>query len=54
VAKAPRVGQVCAEHAKVTTLRLVGGRALTITDYVAERIAHRDSGNGWESFRWAQ
>jgi len=36
VAKAPRVGQVCAEHATVTTLRLVGGRTLTIAQYVAE------------------
>jgi hypothetical protein len=54
VAKAPRVGRVCAEHAKLTKLRLVGGRTLTITEYVAERIAHRDAGKGWECWRWAQ
>ncbi len=53
VAKAPRIGQVCAEHAKVTKLRLAGGRTLTITDYVTERITHRDSGKGWECWQWA-
>nr|WP_193599463.1 hypothetical protein [Micromonospora purpureochromogenes] len=52
MAKAPRVRRVCAEHAKVTTLRLVGGRRLTLAEYVAERVAHRDSGEGWECWRW--
>lgn len=53
VATAPRVGQVCTEHAKLTRLRLHGGRTLTLTEYVAQRIAHRDAGKGWECFRWA-
>jgi hypothetical protein len=54
VAKAPRIRRVGAEHAKVTKLRLTGGRTVTLTQYVAERIAHRDSDKGWECFRWAQ
>src|SRR5262249_1985832 len=44
VAEALRVGQVCAEHATVTKLRLAGGQTLTLTEYVAERIAHSDCG----------
>jgi hypothetical protein len=54
VAKAPRVGRVCADHAKVTKLRLAGGRTLTITQYVAERIAHRDTSKGWQCWRWVE
>ncbi|HZN77940.1 MAG TPA: hypothetical protein VFC00_40535 [Micromonosporaceae bacterium] len=52
VAKAPRVRQVCADHARLTVLWLHGGRRLTLTEYVAERLAHRDSGRGWEHWRW--
>lgn len=54
VAKAPRVRRVCTEHAKVTPLRLYGGRTLTLAEYVAQRITHRDSGKGWEHFTFAQ
>jgi len=52
VSSAPRVRQVCAEHAKTTKLRL-GQRSVTIADYAIERVAHRDSGKGWEHWRFA-
>lgn len=52
VAKAPRVRRVCADHARQTVLRLHGGRRLTLAEYVAQRLAHRDSGKGWKHWRW--
>lgn len=47
VANAPRVKRVCAAHldrAKVN--------GVTLAAYIAGRVAHRDSGKGWEHFRW--
>lgn len=52
VSVAPRVRQVCVEHAKTTKLRM-GGRTLTLVEYAAERIALRDSGGtGAVWMRW--
>lgn len=55
VTKAPRIGQACSDHAKVTKLR-IGSRSITLADYAAERVAHRDSGKGdyqYDRWRWA-
>jgi hypothetical protein len=35
---------VCMEHAK----RIKASKTQTLAEYVVERIAHRDSGKGWE------
>src|SRR4051812_34490156 len=43
VSKAPRVGQVCAEHATTTKVR-IGSRSLTLAEYAAERVTDRDAG----------
>jgi hypothetical protein len=54
VSKAPRVRQVCTEHAKTTKLRMMG-RTVTLTDYVTARIALRDAGTlsvGYDRWRW--
>lgn len=51
VTKAPRVGRVCLAHAATTKLR-VGTRSLTIVEFAAECVAHRDSGKGWERWRY--
>jgi hypothetical protein len=48
VSKAPRVKQVCAEHAKVTQYR----RGITLVEHVAERIKDRDAGTGHGAVRW--
>lgn len=56
VAKAPRVKQVCVEHAKTTKLRLVG-RTIVLSDYVAERLALRDAGKlavGYTRWQYVQ
>jgi hypothetical protein len=45
----PRVRRVCATHVEDVRLRW-RGRSLSLLEYVAECIAHRDSGAGWE--RW--
>ena len=41
VARAPRVGQACSEHIK--------GK---LAAEIATSIAHRDSGKGWQAWRW--
>ena len=41
IARVPRVGRSCREHLTPTVI-----------NKVAERIAHRDSGKGWESWRY--
>lgn len=51
VARAPRVHRVCLAHARTTKLR-IGGRTVTIAERAAELVAHRDSGDGWEHWRW--
>lgn len=51
VAYAPRVGRVCAEHLDRAKVR-DGGPMRTLREYIAERVAHRDSGKGWERWRW--
>lgn len=50
IAKAPRVKDVCKDHAPRVKIRL-SGRSVTLPEYVAEQIAHRDSGKGWQSWR---
>jgi hypothetical protein len=55
VATAPRVRQVCADHlgrATVTTYADRARRVVTLVEYIAQRAAHRDSGKGWEHWRW--
>lgn len=53
VAKAARVGQVCIGHAASTKVR-VGGESLSLVDYAARQVAHRDSGEGWERWRYVE
>lgn len=48
--KIPRVKQCCAYHAQHVKLRM-GGATIALPDYVQARIAHRDSGQGWEKWR---
>ncbi len=43
IAKVPRVGRACREHLGPVILAKV-----------AARIAHRDSGKGWEYWRWVE
>lgn len=47
VANAPRVQRVCAAH-----LGRPKVNGVTLAAYIAGRVAHRDSGKGWERFRW--
>lgn len=49
VANAPRVQRVCADH-----LSRAKGNGVTLAAYLAGRVAHRDSGQGWERFRWVE
>lgn len=51
VANAPRVKRVCADHVGRVKIRWAG-RSISLPDYVAECIAHRDSGKGWEQWRY--
>jgi hypothetical protein len=51
VADAPRVHRVCATHVEDVRLRW-RGRSLGLLEYVAECLAHRDSGAGWERWRF--
>lgn len=53
VANAPRVRQVCAEHVTRVKVRCMGGW-VPLLECVADRIAHRDSGDGWERFRFVR
>lgn len=53
VSYAPRVGRVCRTHLERATTR-DGGRTRTLAAYIAERIAHRDSGKGWERYRFVE
>jgi hypothetical protein len=49
IAKAPRVKRVCADHAdRVKVLKM------TLTEYVAEQVAVRDSGKGWQRWRFVE
>lgn len=41
---------VCIEHAK----RIKAHKNTTLAELVAERLAHRDSGKGWEQFRFVE
>lgn len=43
VARVPRVGQACAEHLRPA-----------VRAKITERVAHRDSGKGWEHWRWVE
>jgi hypothetical protein len=49
VTKAPRVKRACAGH--VGRVKVNG---TSLVDYVAERLKHRDSGKGWEHFRFVK
>ena len=43
IARVPRVGRACSGHLSES-----------IRAKIAERVAHRDSGKGWELWRWVE
>jgi len=53
---APRVRRVCRAHlarARILITTVTGARArVTLVEYITTRVAHRDSGKGWERWRW--
>jgi hypothetical protein len=49
VANATRTRRVCVEHAKRAKVH-----GVTLAEYVVQRIAHRDSGKGWEQWRYIE
>jgi hypothetical protein len=51
IAEVPRVRRVCKDHVGRVKLRLHGGRQVMLHVHVEERLAHRDSGKGWEFWR---
>jgi hypothetical protein len=55
VAKVPRVHRACLDccvaRVKIT-VHAEQNRRVPLTQYVEDRLVHRDSGKGWEHWRW--